>query len=364
MVGFLHAADFHLDSPFAGLSPERAAERRRENRALLGRMAEYVRCSSIDLVLLSGDLFDSGSVYQETWEQLSRALGDMGCPVFIAPGNHDFWSPSSPYARGSWPDNVHVFSSARVEAVPLPELGVSVCGAAFTAPEQTMPLLEGFRAEKDGLVPLMVLHGDLGAAASPYNPISHEQVSASGLTYLALGHIHQRSEPARLGATWCAYPGCPGGRGFDELGGKGLYQGTIDGGDVSLRFVPFAQRRYESLEVDVSDQEPAAAVEAVLPPSTERDLYRIALTGETDERGIDLSALQQQLGPRFYDLELRDRTRIREDVWARAEEDSLRGLFLRELREKWDRASNDEERETVTRAVRFGLAALDHRDLV
>ena len=42
MVEFLHAADFHLDSPFASLSPERAAERRRENRALLGRMAEYV----------------------------------------------------------------------------------------------------------------------------------------------------------------------------------------------------------------------------------------------------------------------------------------------------------------------------------
>ena len=52
-----------------------------------------------------------------------------------------------------------------------------------------------------------------------------------------------------------------------------------------------------------------------------------------------------------------------EDIWARAEEDSLRGLFLRELRQKLDAAGSDEERELVTQAVRFGLAALDHRDL-
>lgn len=52
-----------------------------------------------------------------------------------------------------------------------------------------------------------------------------------------------------------------------------------------------------------------------------------------------------------------------EDVWARAGEDSLRGLFLRELRAKWDAAGDDAGREAVVLAVRFGLAALDHRDL-
>ena len=34
MIKFLHAADLHLDAPFAALSPEQAAERRREQRAL------------------------------------------------------------------------------------------------------------------------------------------------------------------------------------------------------------------------------------------------------------------------------------------------------------------------------------------
>ena len=62
-------------------------------------------------------------------------------------------------------------------------------------------------------------------------------------------------------------------------------------------------------------------------------------------------------------LELRDETRIGEDVWARAQEDSLRGLFLRELRTKFDVASSNDERAKISLAARFGLAALDGRDL-
>ena len=41
MVRLIHAADFHLDSPFAGLDPEQAIRRRAEQRELLGRLAEY-----------------------------------------------------------------------------------------------------------------------------------------------------------------------------------------------------------------------------------------------------------------------------------------------------------------------------------
>ena len=32
MLKLIHGADFHLDSPFSGLSPEQAAQRRRERR--------------------------------------------------------------------------------------------------------------------------------------------------------------------------------------------------------------------------------------------------------------------------------------------------------------------------------------------
>ena len=40
MIKFLHAADLHLDAPFSALSPEQAAARRQEQRALLTDLAE------------------------------------------------------------------------------------------------------------------------------------------------------------------------------------------------------------------------------------------------------------------------------------------------------------------------------------
>jgi len=326
------------------------------------RLTDYVNKNGIDLVLLAGDLFDSGSVFAETVEQLSAALGRMEARVFIAPGNHDWYGPGSLWERVDWPENVHIFRENRLTAA---EAGnVVVYGAAFTGMEQAEGLLTGFTAPEDGKVHIGLLHGEIDPAERRYGPVRGEEISASGLSYLALGHIHKRMEPKRYGKTLCAWPGCLEGRGFDELGEKGFYQGSIgDDGKVTVTFVPFAWRRYERLEVDVTGQEPRRAVEAALPEDTARHLYRITLTGETGEGGVNLAALEEALEDRFYALELRDATRMAEDIWQRAEEDSLRGLFLRNLREQWQSAKTEEERERVTRAVRFGLAALDHRDL-
>ena len=75
-----------------------------------------------------------------------------------------------------------------------------------------------------------------------------------------------------------------------------------------------------------------------------------------------LDWLQQELADRFYALELRDQTRMKQDLWARCGEDSLRGLFLQELRKKYD-AADEAERKRIEQAVRFGLAAMDNREM-
>lgn len=93
----------------------------------------------------------------------------------------------------------------------------------------------------------------------------------------------------------------------------------------------------------------------------EENIYEITVTGETD-REPDLAALRRRLEPRVFALRLRDETRLRTDVWARAGEDSLRGVFLRMLRDRYDSARTDAEREQITRAARWGLAALDGRE--
>ena len=363
MLRFLHAADFHLDSPFRSLAPEQAAARRRESRELLERLAELVRIEGAEVVLLSGDLFDGERVYPETLERLRAALGAMNCPVFIAPGNHDPYTAYSPYAAGDWPENVHIFRSEAMETVELPELGCVVHGCAFTGGERTDQALRGFAAPADGKIHLMCIHGDVGTADSAYGPITREQIAASGLAYLALGHIHQYSGVNREGNTSWAYPGCPEGRGFDELGDKGVLAGEVSEAGVDLRFVPLCRRRYRIIPVDVTGREPREALAQALPETAAEDVCRFVLTGESGEQGVDLPALETAFAPKCYVLQLRDQTRPTEDIWKRAGEDTLRGLFLQDLRQRWDAAADDEERRKIALAVRFGLAALDGRDL-
>ena len=257
----IHAADFHLDSPFDGLTPEQAVARRGEQRQVLQRLAELARSSQAELILLPGDLLDSERVYQETVETLSRTLGQLGVPVFIAPGNHDYYTARSPYAVNQWPDNVHIFRSGRIEAVELPELNAVVYGAAFTADGRSESLLSGFSVPEDGRLHIMALHADVDARqGSRYCPVSTDDIAASGLDYLALGHIHACSGVCMAGSVPWAYSGCPEGRGFDELGVKGVLCGKIEHGKADLRFVPLCQRQYQILELPVTTEDDVGSI--------------------------------------------------------------------------------------------------------
>lgn len=363
MPKIVHAADFHLDSAFGGLSADKARERRRESRDLIDRLGRLVKEENAEILLLSGDLFDGERVFPETLERLRDVLEELPCPVFIAPGNHDPFTPVSPYALQQWPRNVHIFRREEMEAVALPDLDCAVYGAAFTSRARTDQVLAGFKAQKDDRTRLLCLHGEVGVPGGSYGPILREQLAASGIHYAALGHVHQYSDVRKDGGTYWAYPGCPEGRGFDELGDKGVLVGTVDRKSVDLRFVPLCRRRYRILEADVTGTSPREALESVIPESAEQDICRIVFTGAADERGVDLPALESAYRERFYSLELRDKTRPAQSLWAKAGEDTLRGMFLREMKMRYDAAPSEEFREDIALAVRFGLAALDGRDL-
>ena len=362
MVRILHAADFHLDSAFTGLSEQCARQRRQESRDLPRRMVEYANDHDVQLMLLSGDLFDSGNVYGQTAEKLSAALAAFRGQVVIAPGNHDCYTAASPYARTLWPENVHIFTAPHMTRMTFPQYGCTVYGAAFTSPEVSeSAALEGVAVGDEG-VAIGLLHGEAGVKDSRYRPIPLRQIAASGLDYLALGHVHAYSGIQSAEGTAYAYPGCPEGRGFDELGDKGFLVGQVDKGSVKLRFVPFALRRYELLSVDVTGRTPLEAIREALPAGTERDIYRILLTGETDG-SVDIPAITEELASRFYALEVRDRTTVQRDIWDGCGEDSLRGLFLQKMRVKYDAAQDETERRKLQQAVRFALAAMENRDI-
>lgn len=365
----LHSSDFHLDAPLTGLSTEKSARRRRELREIPARLAKLARDEGVDMVFLPGDLFDGERVYPETIRALAGALEDMAVPVFIAPGNHDYYHERSPYAA-PWPDNVHIFTTPELQAVELLEINCVVHGCAFTARHREDDPLAGFTAPDDGRLHLLCVHGEVGLTGN-YAPIDPKSLERCGAAYAALGHIHAVGS-GKTGKTLWAYPGCPEGRGFDELGPKGallvsfgendrLGVTSLDGPPmrpidlgtqpVAARFVPVCKRQYRIETVDVGD------FAAALPAGESPDLVRLILAGESRDTP-DLTALTALAAPHFFHVELRDRTTFPADLWARGSEDSLTGLFLREMRARLE-AADESEKNTLLLAARFGLAALE-----
>lgn len=339
MIRILHAADLHLDSPFSGLNPEQAAERRRLQRQLPGKIVDLANEGGCDLLLLAGDVFDGARVCPETVEALRQAFARCRARIFIAPGNHDWYHDRSPWALAQWPEQVHVFTGP-AEAVELPDLGCRVWGGGFTAAEcrEGLPRVEG------GPLQIGVFHGD-PETAGPYRAISRRDLESCGLDYLALGHIHRTCLPRQLGRTWYGWPGAAMGRGFDECGVRGVLRVELDRGRCESEFLPLPGPRYEKLTVTYGET-------PRLPSDSKHVICRLTVTGEADSP--DFEALYAALAPKFLALDLRDETTPVRDLWETAGDGTLRGLALELLKNSGDPAAE--------LAARYVLAALEGRD--
>ncbi len=351
----LHSADWHLDAPLVGYSQEQAKYLRSELLKIPDKVVSLCKKEGCDLLLLAGDLFD-GAYTKESLQAVRYALEEAGVPVFISPGNHDFCSPSSPYLTESWPENVHIFTRPAMESVELGSLDCKIYGAGYEAMD-CPALLKDFRADGNARWHIGLLHADPLTSGSPYSPLTPLQVKASGLHYLALGHIHKEGS-FRAGDALCAWPGCPMGHGFDESGIKGALVVTLDG-DVKTRFIPFDTPRFFDEKVDVGDSA-ADAVAALLPPVDTRDHYRITLTGYSAP--IDIAALAAAF-PHVPNLELRDRTAPEIDLWAGIGEDTLEGVYFKTLHDGLDTDSEKLQR-CLKLAARISRQILDGQEVV
>ena len=346
----LHSADWHLDSPFASFSGERREFLMESQRTLPERFQMLCAAENCDLVLLAGDVFD-GAYHRETAARLADALEDCGVPVFISPGNHDFYGQESPWVRENWPANVHIFSG-RMSYVDLPELDCRVYGAGYSAMD-CPSLLEGFRAEREFRHTVAVIHGDPTGGRSPYCPVTASQVGDSRLDYLALGHIHQGGS-FRVGNTLCGWPGCPMGRGWDETGQKSALLVTL-GQQPEIRPVSLNMPLFFDEEVCIED---GSGLESLLPAVENTDFYRVTLTGTGE---VDIPQLLQRY-VHLPHLELRDRTEAPLELWAEAGEDSLRGIYFEMLRSALERAE-PEEAERIRLAAEISRKLLEGREV-
>lgn len=350
MIKILHSADWHMDAPLRAFTSAQRIALRREMLALPGKIADVCIREGCDLVLLSGDIFDSFSYTPESVSAVRNALLRMGVPVFVAPGNHDYCRGGSPWLQEEWPVNVYLFDRPEITSYRLPELSCRVYGAGFEGID-CPGLLAGFQADCEERYAVMALHGDPNAGDSPYCPVTAAQVRDSGLDYLALGHIHAAGRFA-AGGGLCAWPGCPMGHGYDETGIKGVLVVELERETV-LNFVPLDVPRFYDLTVEAGE-DPAGALAEALPGEGSGDFYRIRLTGESE--GVDIQTLTRQFSA-FPNLTIFDETIPVTPLWDNAGADTLEGVYFGLLRDAM-RTAGQQEREELELAARISRSLL------
>ena len=367
MLRILHTGDWHLDSPFSSLDARRAAQRQRELRATFQRMIAYAVSEAVDLVLVAGDVFDREYVTTDTVAFMKEQLGQMSCPVVIAPGNHDCCGAKSLWMRTDFPANVYVFQTEELSCFRFDELGTDVYGYAFTAPEMATSPLIGRRVPDDGRIHLAVIHADMRDQAGPYAPLNAADIEAFGADWTALGHVHNPppltiAENKTRGYGYC---GCLEGRGPDERGPKGAVLveiGTADGRrNVRAERIRFSRRRYETDTLSLDGISSAAVAEARIRDLItvrgygEDTLLTLRLQGRTDPSLLLPAEALQKDGCGLFSLCLKDETEP-EPSGRLSDDPTVRGEFYRLLREPAEGEGRDGE--IARRAMRYGLTAL------
>lgn len=231
---FLHFADLHLDAPFAWARPETARLRRRNRRETLTRILQLAEEERVDAILCAGDLFEHERFTPDTVAFLRESFARTDRPIYLAPGNHDWYSARSPYALVEWSPNVHLFTEGRLTPATLAD-GLTLWGAAHRAPANTGPFFADFRPDRDGLH-LALAHASERSALpfqetgkEPHAPFDAAELEASGIAHAFLGHYHVARDRERH-----TYPGNPDPLEFGESEGRGVVLATVaDDGTVT-----------------------------------------------------------------------------------------------------------------------------------
>lgn len=373
MIKILHTADIHLDSPFSLYDVKKSAARKAEMRGTFTSLMLYAKTEKYDIMIISGDLFDTGFATSETLELVADQFRqNPKCRFVIAPGNHDPFDLKSPYRKVDFPDNVYIFTSDEVTKFSFDDIGVDVYGWAFTdSVKATNPLKRGTINLDKNKYNILAVHADFTNGPSENCPISERDIAASGFDYVALGHIHMGGEIHQAGNTYYAYSGCLEGRSFDECGPKGVIVLKIE--DIQNRAVKFGQkkfskRRYEKTELDISGNEDSSAIHEMIRQYIlknklgEDTLLRVKLYGVVSPKfKPDLNILNDKSLGVFY-FELVDATSPTLDYKELMNDISIRGAFFRELLPMLN-SEDEEERKKAADALRYGLSALEGNDI-
>lgn len=372
-VKILHCADLHFDTSFSGLiSSEKQEERKEDLRETFGEIINIVKTENIPILLIAGDLFDNERVMRTTIDYLLHKFNEIEhTHVFISPGNHDPLNEKSYYNIIKWPSNVHIFTE-KMCSIELTELNTCIFGIGFTKQLEKNSLLQNFECIDKDKINILLIHGDIvnNGQSSDYNPIYVENIEKSGMDYIALGHTHEYSKIQKSGSVFWSYSGSPEGRGFDETGAKGIIIGEITKGSCNLEFKEMCKRKCFVRRINISKattyEEIVHAVNVQIDDKNKTtNLYKLILEGSICKGfTINLNLVKEKLKNYFYFVKLEDNTTYEIDYHSLEKEYSLKGIFIKKMRDKLNMITDENEAHIMNDAIKFGMQSLENGEVI
>lgn len=274
----LHTSDWHIGRTFHGHSTLDAL------RGVLETLTQQVRDEQVDVVIVAGDVFDSGAPAAACYTLLSdilRALADTGAQVIVTSGNHDSAARLG-FQAALLRDGIHVLTDPAGIGTPITVTDadgpVHFYGIPFLEPALLRHLWPAARSQADVLGHAMdLVRADLAqrgearsvaiahcfAAKVEPTPQLERDIQQGGLDvvpwscfegvdYMALGHIHGRQELA----PHARYSGAPLHYSFGE-GSKPRGSWLVDLDAKGLRDVTWLElpvpRRLVTLRAPLED---------------------------------------------------------------------------------------------------------------
>ena len=352
MLRLLHTADVHLGARHTDLGEQAAAQRERQFAAFKAAI-DLAIAEKVDIVLIAGDLFDSNTQPRRSVERVAAELKRLGAAkirTVVIPGTHDVYDRSSLYRvhdlaalAGSTDDDdlVTVLTPDR-PSVHLNACDVIVHGPVFAskrAPHSPLRDLH-VRGGDDGATwQVGMVHGSLAIPDRTDRDevvFTREEIEASGLDYLALGHWHSTQQGKAGGTTW-AYAGAPEPVAVTQDGaGKVLLvelNETNEARTVKVEERQVGRTRFEKLDIDAASVADQPAIIAAIGAKADPDLVLDArLTGvRPDELDVAIDEVEDRLKGSFLKLRVRDQSMPALTQGSLPSPDTIPGAFIRNV---------------------------------
>ena len=350
MLRLLHTADVHLGARHADLGEQAAAQRERQFAAFKASV-DLALAEHVDLFLVAGDLFDSNTQPRRSVERVAvelRRLAEATIRTVIVPGTHDVYDRASIYRANDLAAMASVTADSELIVVLTPDhaevdypiLDAIVYGRVFAtkrAPESPLAGFQAVGADKRTWR-IGMIHGSLLVAGKTEHDevvFTTEEIAASGLDYLALGHWHS-VQRGRAGGTVYAYSGAPEPVAVDQDRAGKVLLVTFDVDKDGARTVVAEERqvgrtRFEKVDLDAAAIPSQAALIAGLRTRADADVVLdIRLTGvRPDELDLDTDEVEAALAPEFLKIRVRDASVPALTSGPIPPEDTILGAFIR-----------------------------------